>query len=163
MATTTRSARRPASRPRGRTLHLLDVENLAGGTASGGGAAATALAAYRATVRVGLDDHVLLGTGPTFACSAAAAWPGARLRVGHGIDGADLALLGDVDPAFAANRYDRVVIGSGDHIFCSLVSALRPLGVAVVVIAPADSISRDLRRLAPFRPLCPLETVALAA
>lgn len=163
MATTTRSARRPAPRPQGRTLHLLDVENLAGGTARGGGAVAAALAAYRATVRVEPDDHVVLGTGPTFACPAMAAWPGARLRVGHGVDGADLALLGDIDPAFAATRYDRVVIGSGDHIFCSLVAALRPLGVAVVVVAPPSSISGDLRRLAPFRPLCPLEAVALAA
>lgn len=163
MAIKTRSARRPASRPRGRTLHLLDVENLAGGTSNGDGGVAAALAAYRATVRVSPADHVVLGTGPTFACSAAAAWPGARLRVGHGIDGADLALLGDVDPAFAATRYDRVVIGSGDHIFCSLVSALRPLGVAVVVVAPASAISRDLRRLAPFRPLCTVANVALAA
>ncbi len=159
MATGTRSAQRPL----GRTLHLLDVENLAGGTAAGPDAIAPSFAAYRATVRVAPGDHVVLGTGPTFACAAGAAWPGARLRVGHGLDGADLALLDDVDTAFAASHYDRVVIGSGDHLFCPLASALRAHGLAVIVVARDGSVSRDLRRLALFRPLVGVEAVTLAA
>ena len=161
MATRTRLVR--TTRPMGRTLHLLDVENLAGGTAAGGVAVAPAFAAYRSTVRVAPGDHVVVGTGLTFACAAAAAWPGARLRVGQGLDGADLALLDDVDPGFVSAHYDRVVVGSGDHLFCSVVSTLRPLGLAVLVVARAESISRDLRRLAPFLPLTTSSTVALAA
>ena len=73
------------------------------------------------------------------------AWPGALLRIGHGIDGADLALLDDIDPVFAASHYHRVVIGSGDHAFCALVSAVRPPGTAVLVVARPDAVSRDLR------------------
>lgn len=161
MATRTRPTR--TSRPRGRTLHLLDVENLAGGTGAGVGAVAPAFAAYRSTVRVLPGDHVVVGTGPTFAYAAAAAWPGARVLVGHGLDGADLALVADVDPGFVTARYDRVVVGSGDHLFCSVVSTLRPLGLAVLVVATAQSISRDLRRLAPFLPLTAASPVALAA
>lgn len=159
MTTTTRCAQHP----RGRTLHLLDVENLAGGTAAGATAVAPSLAAYRSTIAVSPLDHVLIASGAALACATAEAWPGARLLFRHGLDGADLALLDATDPAFTATHYDRVVIGSGDHIFCRLVSALRPLGLAVVVVARADAISRDLRRLAPFRPLAPVPAVALAA
>jgi hypothetical protein len=83
--------------------------------------------------------------------------------VGHGLDGADLALLDDVDPDFVSAHYDRVVVGSGDHLFCSIVSTLRPLGLVVLVVARAESISRDLRRLAPFLPLATSSSVALAA
>ncbi len=149
--------------PSGRTLHLLDVENLAGGTAGGVAAVAPSLAAYRSTITVACADHVVLGTGPTFACATADGWPGARLRVGHGVDGADHALLDDVDADFTAGHYSRVVVGSGDHIFCGLVCELRSRGLVVLVVARAESVSRDLRRLAPFRPLARIEPVALAA
>lgn len=157
-----RTAQRP-QHPAGRTLHLLDVENLAGGTAAGSASMAPSLAAYRSTITVAPVDHVVLGTGPMFACATAAAWPGARLRFGHGVDGADLALLADVDPRFTATRYDRVVVGSGDHIFCGLVGELRSLGLAVLVVARLESVSGDLRRLAPFHQLATVDAVALAA
>ena len=157
-----RSRSRPAPHPRGRTLHVIDVENLAGGTTAGTVSVAASLAAYRSTVAVATVDHVVLGSGTTFACACAAAWPGARLRLGRGRDGADHALLEAVDPCFTASRYDRVVVGSGDHIFCGLVAELRRRGLAVLVVARPGSVSRDLRRLAPYRPLPDLEA-ALAA
>lgn len=139
--------------PAGRTLHVLDVENLVGGT----GAdlpVAPVFDAYRATVRIGADDHVLLGTGPTMALEASLAWPGALLRVGRGLDGADRALLAETDPGFVAAHYDRVVIGSGDHAFAPLVSRLRALSVAVCVITRDEmSLSADLRRLTLTRTL----------
>jgi hypothetical protein len=139
--------------PAGRTLHVLDVENLAGGTEAAR-PLAEVFAQYRATMAVTADDHVLLGTGPTMALEASLSWPGAMLRVGRGIDGADRALLAEADPTFLAAHYDRVVIGSGDHAFAPLVSQLRALGVAVCVIARhGESLAGDLRRLTLSRTL----------
>ena len=148
-----RTRSRPAPHPRGRTLHVIDVENLAGGTTAGAVAVRACLTAYRSTIRVSSVDHAVLGSGTTFACACADAWPGARLRLGHGLDGADHALLDAVDPDFTASRYDRVVVGSGDHIFCGLVAGLRSRGLAVLVVARPGTLSRDLRRLAPCLPL----------
>jgi hypothetical protein len=140
-------------RPAGRTLHLLDVENLSGGRAAGPRAVAPALAAYRRTVTCGADDHVVLGSGPLLALAAGRSWPGARLVVGRGVDGADRALLRAADPEFLAARFDRVVVGSGDHAFADLVAALRARGVAVVVVSRPSALSAELRRLTLCRPL----------
>jgi hypothetical protein len=53
MASTARSTSR--HRLHGRTLHLVDVENLSGGRAAGPEAVSPAIAAYRRTVAVGAE------------------------------------------------------------------------------------------------------------
>lgn len=106
--------------PRGRTLHVIDVENLVGGSRAGAGAVAPALAAYRSTVHVGADN----------------------------------ALLDVLDPSYVATHYDRVIVGSGDHLFGGLLASLRARSVAVVlVVRDQVSLSRDLGRLAMHRTL----------
>lgn len=140
--------------PRGRTLHVIDIENLVGGSIAGPTAVGPALSAYRRTMAVGRDDHVVLGSGPTLAVATGLAWPGAQLRIGRGVDGADRALLGVLDPDFVAAHYDRVVVASGDHAFVGFVSALRARGTAVVVaVADERSLSADLGRLTMHRTL----------
>src|SRR5687767_1286085 len=106
--------------PVGRTLHLLDLENLAGSPAPGRARLDLVAAAYRATMPVRDNDHVAVASDVRTALEAGLAWPGARLLAGRGPDGADRALLGATDPAWAATHYDRVVIGSGDHAFAPL-------------------------------------------
>lgn len=140
--------------PIGRTLHLIDVENLVGGVAAGRDAVAPALDAYRRTIDIGPEDHVVLGTGTELAFAAKATWPGALLRIGRGIDGADRALLSVLDPAFIASHYHRLVVGSGDHAFAPMVADLRARRMAVVVVArDRMSLSADLRRLTVHRTL----------
>jgi hypothetical protein len=143
-----------STHPAGRTLHVIDIENLVGGSGAGPTAVGPALSAYRSAVAVGVDDHAVIGSGPTLAIAAGLAWPGAQLRFGHGVDGADRALLAAVEPAFAADHYDRVVVASGDHAFVPLVAALRARGVAVLVVTRDHrSASVDLCRLAMHRTL----------
>jgi hypothetical protein len=140
--------------PAGRTLHVIDIENLVGGSGAGATAVAPVLSAYRSTVAVGGDDHTIIAAGPTLAVAAGLAWPGAQLRFGHGIDGADRALLDAVEPVFAASHYDRIVVASGDHAFAPLVAALQARGVTVLVVTrDLRSLSIDLRRLAMHRTL----------
>ena len=139
--------------PAGRTLHLVDIENLAGGSAADAAVVAEAVERYRRTIAVTDDDHVIVGSGPTLAVTAGRAWPGARLVLGRGVDGADRALLEATDPAFVAARFDRVVIGSGDHAFAPLVAELRRRGTAVVVTRREGTTSVELRRLTLCRPL----------
>ena len=135
-----------------RTLHLIDVENLVGGVAAGVDSVAPAFEAYRRTIEVGPEDHVVLGTGTELAFASKAAWPGALLRIGRGIDGADRALLSALDPGFIVSHYHRLVVASGDHIFAPMVADLRARRMAVVVVVRSqEALSRDLRRLAMHR------------
>jgi hypothetical protein len=108
---------------------------------------------YRRQVRVGESDLVVLGTNGYLAFATKAAWPGALVRIGRGPDGADLALLREASPSDLAQRFDRVVVGSGDGIFTGLVADLRFSNVEVVVAARPRSVARSLRRLARVVPV----------
>ncbi|MFP5377101.1 MAG: NYN domain-containing protein [Acidimicrobiia bacterium] len=129
----------------GRTLHLIDIENLVRGSGATPAEVAGALAAYRAAVAIGPGDHVVIASGRRLLMAAGLAWPGARLLLGAGVDGADLALLDASPPAAVAAAYDRVVIGSGDGIFATRAAELRRAGVVVAVVSLATSLAVDLR------------------
>jgi len=131
--------------PSGRTLHLVDVENLMGGPRAGLMSVADALDDYDVAVGVQPGDHMVIAGHPLVAYRAGLARPGRCVRAAHGHDGADKALLRDAAVADLARRYDRVVIGSGDGIFADHVVQLRAAGLPVVVVSRPRSLSFALR------------------
>lgn len=151
--------------PAGRTLHLVDVENLAEAAHLDEAAVAEQGDSYRSVVDVGAVDHVWIASHPRLAYAARSGWPGARILVGHGPDGADLALLDALAMDDIAERFDEVVVGSGDGVFASTALQLRLLGLQVGVVARAESLSRRLAQAASYVRLLPgrEEVAALAA
>ncbi len=134
--------------PSGRSLHLIDVENLVGRPRPGPEALRIALASYRQAAGFREGDHTRIGCHPGLALAVHDAWPGAQIRVGHGPDGADHALLDRVDPDDVARRFFRVCVGSGDWIFGDLLHALRKRGVEVCVVSRRRSTARQIRKIA---------------
>lgn len=133
--------------PAGRALHLIDLENLMGGPFGGRNILRATSDAFRETAQLKPGDHVIVGVNPALALEAGLAWPQALLVRGAGPDGADLALLDQVaDVARVGERFDRVVIGSGDGIFSSTAAALQDLGVSVGVVSREDGCSYRLAR-----------------
>ena len=136
-----------------RTLHLVDVDNLLGDPrqATPASVAAT-LAAYRQAAGVSPADLVVVATNPGLALDVGLAWPGPLLRAARGPDGADLALLADLDDLLAAGafpcRFSRVVFGGGDHIYEPAARRLVAAGTHVVVVSRADALARSLRQSA---------------
>ncbi|MHB8438976.1 MAG: NYN domain-containing protein [Acidimicrobiales bacterium] len=112
-------------------------------------------------------DHVVLAASGRTAFYAGLAWPGQQVRVGHGPDGADKAILDTIDVRHVASTYRRVVVASGDHIFAPLVDRLRAEGLVVEVVAPTRGIARAMRisagRLRHFDVLPEAETFELAS
>ena len=137
--------------PAGRTLHLLDLENLCGDPGAGPETIAGVIAAYQRQVRIAARDHVVIATNRRQAFAAKAYLPGACVRIGRGVDGADYELLAECDPHDAARRFSRVIIGSGDHIFATLAAELTRRMVVVGVVSRQRSLSADLQRNASFR------------
>jgi hypothetical protein len=143
--TTYDSSTKCASLPKGRTLHLVDVENLLGDPCSSAAAVGEVLARYRRRhLRSG--DQVVIAANPHLGVKAKLAWPEALVRWRRGPDGADKALLAEAEPADIARRFDRLVVASGDHIFEPLLKEVRALGVAVLVVHRPGSLSKHLRR-----------------
>ena len=134
--------------PKGRTLFLVDAENLVGSGRPSACALAAAASQLASAVPATLLDHVVVGVAHSCLIDAGVAWPGARLVVGSGPDGADHALLAQAEPDQLAARYDRVVIASGDGIFSDIAASLGALGVEVVIASRAEACSARLRLVA---------------
>ena len=134
---------------RWRTLHLVDVENLCGLEMPLEGHIRSTLDRYRTWMAVGELDQDILAVGRQTAFFAGRAWPGARCAFGHGNDGADLALLDRSNITHVMQRYNRVVLASGDHIFAPLVVEPLESRVDVTVVDATRSIARDLRLALP--------------
>lgn len=146
--------------PAGRTLHLVDLENLMGGPFQPRSILRRVSDLYRTSAPVRNADHVIVAVNPALVVEAALAWSGARLLMAGGPDGADLALLEEVQNVeWVASRYDRVVIGSGDGIFAPVADAIRTCGIAVGVVAQEGRMSMHLARCSHFRRFIPATLV----
>ncbi len=132
--------------PAGRTLHLIDLENVVGDPwATGPGVAADYEAVlveggHRAGDQVAVAANrwmvAELGFVPHTSC---------QLLVAHGPDGADRALIEWASPAWIAQRFERLVIASGDGIFTDVVRAARASGLCVEIVPGRGAVSRRLR------------------
>jgi hypothetical protein len=130
----------------GRILHLLDLENLLGTAEFSIEEATQAHAAYERLAPSGSVNQLVLATSHY---AAPAAWfgfpPSTRRLVRSGADGADLALLDVLERESVVERYERVVIASGDGIFAFPAAALQAAGCEVTVVTRRDALSRRLQ------------------
>jgi len=127
------------------TLFLCDIENLAG-------AASPTVGDVR---RIDSLIHRAFGVRllEVLACDAHNAevvwfnWThDARRLIGHGPDGADLELMGVLRHEGVEQRFRRVIIGSGDHIFAEPAMRLTAAGVQVVAAVGRGYCATRLRQ-----------------
>lgn len=130
--------------PAGRKLHLVDVENLCGGSHIESALLPKRMDEYERVVEAAEIDQMIVACSPQLMVATKSRERGAQVLIGLGVDGADDALLGAVGVADLAQRFDEVVIASGDHAFRSLARMLRLAGVAVTVVSRASALSREL-------------------
>jgi hypothetical protein len=150
----TRRARAEVCWGRGRRLVVVDVENLAGGACHTGDAAAWARRRLRDVGALQDSDQVAVAVDACGLASVVFTWTGARCLAAHGKDGADLALL-EVLAERVPQRYDRLVLASGDGIFTEAVADLVAHGVHVTVVSHEVADRVGLRGLPPRTRLHP--------
>lgn len=147
----------------GRALHLLDLENLAGDPDAGREAVDAVLDGYLARAAVGPVDLVTVALNHRMYkrafLSLARGW---KVELASGTDACDRALLTGAPVDWVADRFDRLVVGSGDHAFCDLVHGVRRRATSVWVVAPPPFLSRRLAAAASRVVALP-ERMALAA
>ncbi|MCF4123347.1 hypothetical protein L1785_20475 [Antribacter sp. KLBMP9083] len=143
----------------GRTLHVVDVENLLGTGALTSDAVRYARQVVTRVVPFAETDATVVGVSSSQAMLALSTWHPA-LRVAHlGHDGADLALLDALSDDRVA-RFSAVTICSGDGIFADRIAAIAAQGIRTTVVAPSGCLSHRLRLAAhtvieipvPFHP-----------
>ncbi len=131
-----------------RRMVLLDIENVNGGAVHDSADASRAYDEVARAVKIRADEQVVIGVGPSSLIAAGLAAPSARKVMGRGLDGADSALLGVLRDERIAERFDEIVIASGDGIFSDEVARLAAAGVSVQVVSPEGSLSLRLRMAA---------------
>ncbi len=152
LAAVTRRARRDTRTARrafpARTIHLVDIENLAGTGMPAEEQVAGLRRAYAARVGIGPMDQVVIGCNHSALPAAGHGWPGARYLVRSGPDGADIELLTVIERENVAARFTHVAIASGDHIFTCAAAGLAAAGCQVTVITRSARIAASLRAAA---------------
>jgi uncharacterized LabA/DUF88 family protein len=127
-----------------RNLVLIDIENLAGAPCP----TAQQVEGVKVELRAVITD---LDQSPcVVACSHKAAlvvslaFPHALRRWRSGKDGADWALMCEMDDLRVMTRYRRITLCSGDGIFTESVAALGRAGVETTVISLEGHLSKRL-------------------
>lgn len=128
-----------------RSLHLIDVENLLGGTAFTEADVAATAVAYATIASMAAGDLIVLASSHFTAAAAWFGWPASARRLARsGIDGADLALLDVLRTENVERRFERVVIASGDHIFAGAAMQLIRQGVEVTIVTRLRALAQEL-------------------
>lgn len=130
---------------RGRRLVIVDIENVVGGAVLTTEQAVGAHLSIQEVAALNGSEQVVIGTSHVGLVSTGIGWRGPRLVVRSGENGADLALLDVLTEERIEERFDEVVLVSGDGIFTEAVAALGAAGVDVMVVAPLGHCSKRLR------------------
>jgi len=135
----------PSNRPV-RSLHLVDLENLAMDPDPSDRVLDEALSAYHSLVPPSRADLVILSASTRLSHRIAfhVERLGRLLPAGGGPNAADLALLGEAPVRWVVERFDRLVIVSGDGIFSDLSDRVRRAGREVCVASWRAPLSRRL-------------------
>lgn len=126
----------------GRSLHVVDVENINKGPAADYQSVASL---WNDIVHPEPGDLVVCASDVTGVFAVHAAFPAARQLTGRGPDGADHALGEVLSEPNLPNRFDTIILGSGDGYFASHLRRLRQHGLHTVVISRLGHTSAVLR------------------
>lgn len=132
--------------PVDRTHCYFDIENLAQTGRLLGGDAEIVRDMLSLVVPRGDGDLVTLACDYSNRLAVRLAFPAAQIVWGYGRDGADLALITEIE---TDNRNGlssrRITLGSGDHIFAPVLSQLAGMGAETTVVGIAGHTSSKLR------------------
>lgn len=132
-----------------RTLHLVDLENLIGDPRADAPTALATFEQYLVTACWHPEDLVFVVTNPWLFFEIGWQLPvPCHADMAHGEDGADLKLLAMAPTEWVAGRFDRLVVGSGDHEFVRRATAVAEGGVTVDVVSRPGACSRQLAAIA---------------
>jgi uncharacterized LabA/DUF88 family protein len=145
-----------------RTIHLIDIENLCGSCDLTIEAVELAREAYFAATQPGTDDLFVIAASNHNQEAAAFGWPNGKHVFRSGQDGADIELALVMINEHLDQRFQTVVLASGDGGLAPFAEHLMHLGSELVIVSLSNALSNQMRALH-----CPIlsieETFGLAA
>ena len=129
----------------GRKVHLIDIENLCGSPHPSRTQVAAARQRYEASVTLRDGDLVIVASAFGNLMSAALGWPGVRYLGRDGRDGADICLAKVIVDERVSERFDSVVMASGDGGLAPFIAHLAGWGLDTTVVSQRKPLSRQMR------------------
>jgi hypothetical protein len=131
---------------KGRSIHLIDIENLCREPNPTEAHVSQAKAAYFAKVQPGDQDlfYVTVSSRNNVA-AAVFGWGNASFSCKEGHDGADILLAQLMLDGDLGSRFEKVYLASGDGGLAPFASALIKQGVELEVVAVPDALSFQYR------------------
>jgi hypothetical protein len=137
---------------RGRALHVIDLENLAGGR-PGWRRAREVWLTYERGIGIQNGDRAIVVVSSMFAAAVRSAVPSyVRLRFcPAGPDAADRVLQELASAEISRGKFAMVIIASGDRSFAATAELARSRGMNVWLVSGHGSVSRKLAAICPLR------------
>jgi hypothetical protein len=129
----------------GRTIHLIDIENLCGSSRVTPDQVAEARERYEEAIPIVRSDQVIVASSTGNRPSSRLGWPGARLLARDGKNGADDCLAEVIAGGLVTKLFDRAVVASGDGGLAPSVAFMAGEGIYTVVVSQSDRLSRSMR------------------
>jgi hypothetical protein len=151
MASNTEQSPRPC-RERGHTLHVIDLENLVGWPHRAP-FIARAWFTYQDEIGIAARDRAVIVVGRGLAQAARAVIPLwlPLISCEPGPNTADRMLIRLADRELMSDRYDTVIIGSGDRAFVRTVRHAEARGARVELVTGVGTVSHRLAESCPCR------------
>lgn len=129
-----------------RTMHLIDIENLCMAANPTFEQVAEVRRSYMELVKPGEHDQFLVTVSSRHnLVPAAFGWYGAGLKCREGHDGADILLAEVILEGQLENRFDQVIIASGDGGLAPFVQKLTTVLKDVIVVSQPTAIAFAMR------------------
>ena len=131
-----------------RSIHLIDIENLCGASNPTLEQVAGVKAEYERLVNPGsLDLFYVTVSSKSNLEAAMFGWPGARVEVLEGHDGADILLAKELLDNHLSEDFHHIYLGSGDGGLAPFISREINNGGSVSVISKPRCLSFQMRRI----------------
>ena len=128
-----------------RSLIFIDIENLVGGAKPTLAELEYGKQQLRSVIE-GFDTQLaIVASSHLSALAVAQVFPDALLRWRSGPDGADLALIDEMRDLRVMQRFDQIVLCSGDGIFAPYLAAMAGHGIDTTVVGLEGHVSAKLK------------------
>ena len=134
-----------------RTLVIVDLENIAGGSLNVGRESERIRKMVIGEINDNHEYLIVVATGKQAVKVSPEVlwhWSDARFLIGVGIDGADKRLLNVLEDEPVGVSTGSIHIWSGDHCFAPITRKLRKFGCDVRIFSEERSLSRELKSAA---------------
>ena len=130
---------------RGRRLVVVEIESITEGAVRTRSLASWAKRQVGDAISLQKEEQVIIGAPRRSVLATGTCWPGSRIVTGANPEDVQRELLQVLEGERIGERFDELVLASGNGLFADAIAALAAEGVKVTALAWPGNLSKRLR------------------